>query len=133
MDAQAKKPPGPSAGAAGDGTSPGSGSRLDDSPNGDGTNPATNAAKHAAIYLAALGVALAAARRKRAPRFAWIVACEIVLIGALFLYWANRITGDLYNFNGFFVYAIQLLGLWVILGVIAAGVGVLLGIIWKKS
>jgi len=76
-----------------------------------------------AIYLAALGGAVwvAARRAKAVPRIVWIVMGECVLISLLFLYWANRITGAFYNFNGFFIYAIQLLGLFAIVGVLSAG------------
>jgi hypothetical protein len=79
-----------------------------------------------AIYAASLCGAAMAARHTRpaAARMAWIVAGECVLTGGLFLVWANRITGDLYNFNGFFIYSIQLLGLWAIAGVLAE---------WKAS
>jgi hypothetical protein len=75
-----------------------------------------------AIYLAALGAAVwvAARRAKAVPRIVWIVAGECMLISLLFLYWANRITGDFYNFNGFFIYGIQLLGLFAIVGVLSA-------------
>jgi hypothetical protein len=64
---------------------------------------------------------VAARRAKAVPRVVWIVIGECALIGLLFLYWANRITGDFYNFNGFFVYAIQPLGLFAIVGVLSAG------------
>ncbi len=76
-----------------------------------------------AVYLAALGGAVwvAARRAKAVPRIVWIVMGECVVISLLFLYWANRITGDFYNFNGFFIYAIQLLGLFAIVGVLSAG------------
>jgi hypothetical protein len=75
------------------------------------------------IYLAALGCAVwvAARRPKAAPRLVWIVIGECILISLLFLYWANRITGNFYNFNGFFVYTIQLLGLFAIAGVLSQG------------
>ncbi|MCU1239123.1 MAG: hypothetical protein JWP63_7090 [Candidatus Solibacter sp.] len=75
------------------------------------------AAVYWVIFLAALGGAAAA---RKAPRFVWIVAGECVVISALFLVWADRITGALYNFNGYFIYATQLLALWAIAGVLAA-------------
>ena len=62
----------------------------------------------------------AAVASRKAPRFVWVVAGECLLVSALFLVWANRITGDLYGFNGFFIYGIQLLGLWSIAGTLAA-------------
>jgi hypothetical protein len=44
---------------------------------------------------------------------------ECAVIAGLFLYWANRITGGMYNFNGFFFYSIHLLGLFLIAGVVS--------------
>ena len=41
------------------------------------------------------------------------------MIAALFLYWANRITGEMYNFNGYFFYAVHLLGLFLIAGTVS--------------
>jgi hypothetical protein len=64
-------------------------------------------------------VAMAVSCRKVISRFLWVVLAECVVIAGLFLYWANRITGDMYNFNGFFFYSIHLLGLFLIAGVVS--------------
>ena len=56
---------------------------------------------------------------KLLSRFTWIVLAECALISALFLYWANRITGEMYNFNGYFFYAVHLLGLFLIAGTVS--------------
>ena len=42
------------------------------------------------------------------------------MISVLFLYWANRITGEMFNFNGYFFYAIHLLGLFLIAGTVSS-------------
>jgi len=63
--------------------------------------------------------AMAVSCRKLISRFVWVVLAECVVIAGLFLCWANRITGDMYNFNGFFFYSIHLLGLFLIAGVVS--------------
>jgi hypothetical protein len=57
--------------------------------------------------------------RKLMTRFVWVVLGECAVIAGLFLCWANRITGDMYNFNGFFFYSIHLLGLFLIAGMVS--------------
>lgn len=42
------------------------------------------------------------------------ILLEIALISVLFIYWGTRIAGEMYNFNGFFIYSIQLLSLLAI-------------------
>ena len=81
--------------------------------------------------------AMAANCRKLISRFVWMVLAECAVIAGLFLYWANRITGDMYNFNGFFFYSIHLLGLFLIAGVVSGwqanrrpGVGLLRRAAW---
>jgi uncharacterized membrane protein len=73
--------------------------------------------------LLAGGLCALAAMILRCPkllsRFTWIVLAECAVISALFLYWANRITGEMFNFNGFFFYAIHLLALFLIAGTIS--------------
>jgi hypothetical protein len=77
------------------------------------------------IYWAILGaglcasVAMVASCRKLISRFVWMVLAECVVIAGLFLYWATRTTGDMYNFNGFFFYSIHLLGLFLIAGMVS--------------
>lgn len=81
---------------------------------------------HVAIYWALFGAGLCASvamtmqRGKRHSRFAWVVVVEGAVIVALFLYWADRITGAMYQFNGFFIYSIHLLGLFWMAGTISA-------------
>jgi hypothetical protein len=48
------------------------------------------------------------------------VLAECALISVLFLYWANRITGEMYNFNGFFYYSIHVLALFLIAGTVSS-------------
>ncbi len=73
--------------------------------------------------LFAAGLCMAVAMAVRCPkllsRFTWIVLAECAVISVLFLYWANRITGEMFNFNGFFFYAIHLLGLFLIAGTVS--------------
>jgi hypothetical protein len=52
--------------------------------------------------------------------FASVVLAECLVISVLFLYWANRITGDMYNFNGFFFYSIHLLLLFLVAGIVSS-------------
>jgi hypothetical protein len=75
------------------------------------------------IAAAGLGGAIVLARRnpKIFSRFTATVLVECALIVALFLYWANRITGAMYNFNGFFIYSLPLTGLFLAVGMISAG------------
>jgi hypothetical protein len=72
------------------------------------------------ITVAGLGILLSLWRRRRmaVPFFFRYIFLEIVLISGLFLYWAVRITGPLYSFNGFFFYSVQILLLWLILALL---------------
>ena len=74
------------------------------------------------LFAAGLCAAVALAVRcpKLLSRFTWIVLGECAVISVLFLYWANRITGEMFNFNGFFFYAIHLLGLFLIAGTVSS-------------
>ena len=74
-----------------------------------------------AVFAAGLGACIAGAARggKLLSRFVWVALVEVVAIVALFLYWADRITGGMYMFNGFFIYSIHLLGLFLIVGAIS--------------
>ncbi len=73
------------------------------------------------IFAAGLCASAAMAVRwpKLLSRFTWIVLAECAVISALFLYWANRITGEMYNFNGYFFYAVHLLGLFLVAGTVS--------------
>ncbi len=75
-----------------------------------------------AIFAAGLCAATAFAVRcpKLLTRFVWIVLAESAVIVVLFLYWANRITGEMFSFNGYFIYSIHLFGLFLIAGLVSA-------------
>ncbi len=60
-------------------------------------------------------------RKSLHPFFRYILFQEL-LISALFLVWASKISGPLYNFNGFFVYSIQLLALLTLVALITEGI-----------
>ncbi len=57
------------------------------------------------------------------PPYLVYCAFQVVLVAALFLYWALRITGPLYNFNGFFFYAVQFAGLFMLVAILLNGTG----------
>src|ERR1019366_6867458 len=75
-----------------------------------------------ALFAAGLGTSVAMAVRhpKLLSRFTWVALAEGVVIVALFLYWADRITGGMYQFNGFFIYSLHLLGLFLIAAAMSA-------------
>jgi hypothetical protein len=74
------------------------------------------------VYLAfLLGLLVIAAAaglktRKRPASFASALLAEIFLASLMFLFWGMKITGDLYNYLGFFIFAIQLLVMWLAIG-----------------
>ena len=84
-----------------------------------------------AIFLAA--IALAARRKAKAaiPPFLIYIAFEVLLISALFVYWAKRITGPLYDFNGFFYYAIQFLILFTLAAIALDGLQITVNYRWS--
>jgi hypothetical protein len=61
------------------------------------------------LLMSALGVLAHLRSRKPIDRFFLCVLVEVVLVSLLFLFWASRITGQLYHYNGFFIYSLQLL------------------------
>jgi hypothetical protein len=75
-----------------------------------------------AIFAAGIGAsAVTLVRKPNAfSRFVGVVLAECLVISALFLYWANRITGDMYNFNGYFFYSIHMLVLFLFAGIVSA-------------
>jgi len=81
-------------------------------------------APHVVIYLAILGVGLAVsgglAMRGVRSRFAGMLLAVGVSVALLFLYWANRITGEMYTFNGYFFFSVHFLALFWIAGSISA-------------
>ena len=62
--------------------------------------------------------------RKLRSRFVLTLLAEGVAIGALFLYWAIRIAGEMYLFNGYFINAMHVLGWWLVVGVVSAWLAV---------
>jgi hypothetical protein len=67
-----------------------------------------------------LGVALGLIWRggHRVHPFLRYVSFEIALISILFVLWGMKIAGGLYNFNGFFMFSLQILGFWVLIQLI---------------
>ncbi len=43
---------------------------------------------------------------------------QLVMVCLLFFYWARRITGPLYNFNGFFFYSVQFIAVLLLIAII---------------
>ena len=79
-------------------------------------------------FLLATGLLMlfAASLVKRSPakRFVIYSASAVLLISLLFLIWGISITGDLYEFNGFFIFGLQWLVLVVSLGLISESAAV---------
>jgi hypothetical protein len=73
-----------------------------------------------AILAAGLVVAGVLAMRGVRSRFAGMLLALGLVVALLFLYWANRITGDMYTFNGYFFFSVHLLMLFWIVGSISA-------------
>lgn len=66
------------------------------------------------------GLAIATVLRSAQPLspFFVYIGFEVLLISALFLYWARRITGPLFAFNGHFYYSVQFLVLLTLAAVL---------------
>ncbi|HLI61883.1 MAG TPA: hypothetical protein VKV05_00690 [Terriglobales bacterium] len=76
------------------------------------------------MFTALAILALLIVARKRSAvlsGFLVYVALQAVLVGVLFLYWGIRITGPLYNFNGFFFYSVQFALLFLFVAIILNG------------
>jgi hypothetical protein len=58
-------------------------------------------------------------RRTKFPAFVCYAVFEIVLVAVVFVYWTLKMTGPLFNFNGYFFFSLQLLAMllmaWLIL------------------
>jgi hypothetical protein len=65
------------------------------------------------LFLAALELCLRS--REKLPAFFSYSIFEVVLVSVLFYYWTLKMTGALFNFNGYFFFSIQLFGLFVLL------------------
>ena len=71
------------------------------------------------LAFAALTTLIWRQKRKRLSPFLRLAALACALTSALFLFWGTRIAGDLYNFNGYFIYSVQLM-LWLVLAALLA-------------
>lgn len=74
-----------------------------------------------AFFLACMAVAVRRKATAPIPRFLIYIGFEALLVSALFVYWAKRITGPLYSFNGHFFYAVQFLILFTLAAVALDG------------
>jgi hypothetical protein len=73
-------------------------------------------------FLVAVALTRAQAARDRSPFFKnllWIVGATIVL----FLYWAHRITGPLYMFNGNFFFVVHVLAWFILIAAVSPRLG----------
>src|SRR5256714_938105 len=62
-----------------------------------------------------LGAILVSWMRKQSiALFFKILALELIAVSLLFLFWASRISGELFTFNGFFIHSIQLLAFLIL-------------------
>jgi hypothetical protein len=63
-------------------------------------------------------------RRTQSPthRFFKLVGLEVILVSFLFIFWATRISGPLYGFNGFFFFSIHLMILLLLAALLLEGV-----------
>ena len=71
-----------------------------------------------AVFMLGAATALGIKERSAIPFFVKYIALEIVLTFLLFFYWSLKMAGPLSNFNGHFIYSVQLLALWVLAGII---------------
>ena len=78
---------------------------------------------HVVVYWVLLAAGLAAAAilavRGVRSRFAGMLLAVGVVAALLFLYWGNRITGDMYSFNGYFFFSVHLLALFWVAGTLS--------------
>ena len=82
-----------------------------------------------AIFLLILlvGVGSYVIRKQKLSLFLKFAIGEVAFVTVLFLYWSWRITGPMFNFNGYFFFSIQLLVLFVCCSVISSNVRLPLG------
>lgn len=71
--------------------------------------------------MAGLAAGIYVFTRQKIPGFIRYAAFEIVLISVLFYYWTLRMTGALFNFNGYFFFSVQLLALFLLAYLILDG------------
>src|SRR5260370_31971237 len=70
------------------------------------------------LLMALTAVYLHWRNKRRLQPIVIVLICEIGLISGLFLFWGTRISGELYAFNGFFIYSIQFIAFWVMAALI---------------
>lgn len=61
------------------------------------------------VFLSVFAAVVNVGKKRKDHLFLVLIFGEIVLVTVLFLYWSWKITGRMYNFNGYFFFAIQLL------------------------
>ena len=71
------------------------------------------------VAFAALATLLWRRKRKALSPFLRLAALACAVASALFLFWGTRIADELYNFNGYFIYSVQLM-LWLVLAALLA-------------
>ncbi len=71
--------------------------------------------------MAGLVIVLYARGRRKISPFIQYAAFEIVLVSLLFYYWTLKMTGPLFNFNGYFFFCLQLLALFLLAALILDG------------
>ncbi len=71
--------------------------------------------------MAALAAGICIVTKRKSSWFIRYAAFEIVLVSVLFYYWTLKMTGPLFNFNGYFFFSIQLLALFLLASVILDG------------
>lgn len=64
------------------------------------------------LAIAAMAVSVRVVKREQAPPFVRYALMVTGVASVLFLIWALNISGPLYNFNGFFIYSLQLIWLF---------------------
>jgi hypothetical protein len=68
---------------------------------------------------AVAGVLLWIRKRNDISAFVKVVALQTAVISLLFLFWGSRISGELYAFNGFFIYSVQLFAFLIVAALIS--------------
>ena len=76
------------------------------------------------VVLCATAIVFWRRRKMTASAFWTYNVIQLAVVGVLFLYWARRMTGPFYGFNGFFFYAEQFAGVFVVLAVVLNGLRV---------
>ncbi|HLH02236.1 MAG TPA: hypothetical protein VKX25_05670 [Bryobacteraceae bacterium] len=77
------------------------------------------------FFLALFAVVSYFGRLRQLPLFLRLIFSEAVLILLLFTYWSSKITGGMFNFNGFFFFSVQLLVLFALCAIVAYRIGIM--------